>query len=300
MTYSLFADYRRSVFESHANFALNRYLNPLWQALARGNICSNLQTPGVRLILIVDSRPSPLLRFCVLNSLVMTGFKYRCIVYASDSSVRDMRSLFADIADFVEVLDLANFGIGELTRGAYNHLLKLPRFWAAVPASSVLLTQADALLIEPLIDDFFKYDYIGAPWSPERVFSISFPVYAPGELSKYSEVWQNVIMNPSFSLPVRIGNGGHSIRSIPYMLAISSAGGSAESEPEDVFFARNTQSYPGCFPSVLEAKRFSCETSYSFAYGSHASHLYLEACYQSEIYERHIKHLAGLYSANCD
>lgn len=299
MGYSLFADYRRSAFEAHANFALYRYLNPLWQALSRDGICSNLQASGERLVLVLDGRPSPLLRFCVLNSLTMTGFKYRCNVYTHSPSVSDMRSLFADIADFVEVVDLAAFGVEKLTRGAYNNLLKMSQFWAAVPASSVLLTQVDALLIEPLPDEFFRYDYIGAPWSPDRVFSVSFPVYAHGELGKYNEVWQNVVMNANFKLPVRVGNGGHSIRSVRYMIAISAAGGSEENEAEDIFCARSTQSYPGCFPSALEAKRFACETSYSFAYGSHASHLYLEACYQSEIYERHIKHLAGLYSANC-
>ena len=298
-SFFLFGDYRKAIFQSHANFALNRYLNPLWQALSPTNVCSDLEIGGERLILIVDGRPSPLLRFCVLNSLAMTGFRYRCIVYTDSSSVGAMKALFVDITDFVEVFDLASFGIAKLTRVAYNKLLKLPQFWNAVPATSVLLTQPDALLIEPLPDDFFKYDYIGAPWSPQRVFSVAFPKYAPGELGDYSQAWLNMVMNPGLSLPIRVGNGGHSIRSVRYMIAISSKGGSAENEPEDVFYARNSESYSGCFPSDFEAGRFSCETSYSFAYGSHASHLYLEDCYQSEIYERHIKHLAGLYSANC-
>ena len=297
--YSLLAHYRKSAFESHANFALKRYVNPLWQALSRGNICSNLQAPGQRLILIVDGRPSLLLRFCVLNSLIMTGFKYRCNLYTDASSASDMRSLFADVSDFVEVVDLSAFGVEKLSLGIYNKLLKASQFWSAVPASSVLLTQPDALLVEPFPDEFFKYDYIGAPWSPNRVFSLSFPAYVSGELGQYSEVWQNVVMNRNFKLLNLVGNGGHSIRSVRYMTAISSLGGSPENEPEDVFFARNAQSYSGCFPSALEAKRFSCETSYSYAYGSHASHLYIESYHQSEIYERHIKHLAGLYLANC-
>ena len=297
--YSLLADYRRSVFESHAVFALKRYLNPLWQALSQQNIGGCLQSLPNRLILIVDGRPSQLLRFCVLNSLVMTGFKYGCYVYTQASSVGDMKELFEDVTDFVEVVDLSVFGVSHLSIGVYNSLLKRSHFWSAVPASSVLLTQSDAIMIEPFCDDFFKYDFIGAPWSPNRVFSSSYPEYARGELCEYAEVWQNMVMNPGLKLHARVGNGGHSIRSISYMIAISSLGGSPEDEPEDIFFARNAQSYPGCFPSVLEAKRFSCETSYSYAYGSHASHLYIESCDQSEIYERHIKHLAGLYLANC-
>lgn len=170
---------------------------------------------------------------------------------------------FADVANFVEVVDLSAFGVEKLSGGAYNSLLKSSHFWSAVPASSVFLTQPDALLIEPLPDDFFKYDYIDAPWSPNRVFSVSFPAYASGKLGKYSEVWQNVVMNQNFKYRVRVGNGGHSIRSVRYMIEMSSLGGSPENEPEDVFFARNTQYYSGCFPSLLEAKRFSCKTSYS-------------------------------------
>lgn len=142
---------------------------------------------------------------------------------------------FADVANFVEVVDLSAFGVEKLSRGAYNSLLKSSHFWSAVPASSVFLTQPDALLIEPLPDDFFKYDYIDAPWSPNRVFSVSFPAYASGKLGKYSEVWQNVVMNQNFKYPVRVGNGGHSIRSVRYMIEMSSLGGSPENEPEDVF-----------------------------------------------------------------
>lgn len=130
---------------------------------------------------------------------------------------------------------MSAFGVEKLSRGAYNSLLKSSHFWSAVPASSAFLTQPDALLIEPLPDDFFKYDYIDAPWSPNRVFSVSFPAYASGKLGKYSEVWQNVVMNQNFKYPVRVGNGGHSIRSVRYMIEMSSLGGSPENEPEDVF-----------------------------------------------------------------
>ena len=296
---SLLMDYRGSIFESHAIFALERYLNPLWQVLSRRHVCGNLQAPCQRLILVVDGRPSLMLRFCVLNSLVMTGFKYRCNVYTDGSSLGKMRELFADMSDCVDVIDLSDFGVDKLSRGVYNSLLKSLQFWSVIPACSVLLTQSDALLIEPFSDEFFKYDYIGAPWSPNRVLSSSFPEYSCGDLEQYGEVWNNVVVNPNFTLPVRVGNGGHSIRSTRYMIAASTLGGSAENEPEDVFFARHSKSYSGCFPSDLEAKRFACETSYSYAYGSHASHLYIESCYQSEIYDRHIKHLASLYLANC-
>ena len=288
------------MFEFHAIFALNRYLNPLWQALSGGGIYRNLDHGAERLILIVDSRATQLLRFCVLNSLVMTGFQYRCVVYTDSDSIRDMCALFSDIKDFVEVVDLAAIGFAiKLSLQSYNKLLKCSQFWDKVQASSVLVTQPDALMIEPLPDEFFKYDYIGAPWSSNKFLSVSFPQYTSGELRKFHDLWLNLVKNPNMDLDIRVGNGGHSIRSVGFMVAVSSEKVSADNEQEDIFYAKNIDCYNGCFPSVSEAKRFACETSYSFAYGAHASYLHLEACYQSEIYERHIKHLAGLYDANC-
>ena len=76
---NFFHDYRNSIFKSHAHFALERYLNPLYKAISNdSNFDSNSLNPD-RQILLADNRPSPLLRFCVLNSLLMTSFKYKCL-----------------------------------------------------------------------------------------------------------------------------------------------------------------------------------------------------------------------------
>jgi hypothetical protein len=72
-SFSFLHDYRSSIFQSHARYALCKYLNPLWQRLSQGDVRNNLQDGGEKLIVIVDNRPSASLRFCVLNSLLMTG-----------------------------------------------------------------------------------------------------------------------------------------------------------------------------------------------------------------------------------
>ena len=158
------------MFQSHANYALRKYLNPLWQRLSRSDIVKNLQDNARILIIFIDSRPTYLLRFCVLNSLLMTGFKYKSIVYTSNSSFDEMCALFSDICDFVEIVNLDLFGVKKLDRNSYNALLKRSDFWSAIPASSILLTQVDALLIEPLPDYFFQYDY-------HRIFSIPYKLF---------------------------------------------------------------------------------------------------------------------------
>lgn len=296
---SFFHDYRKSIFKAHTHFALENYLNPLCKAIAKYTSFNVNSLNPDRLILLIDNRPSSLLRFCALNSLVMTGFKYKCLVYTDELNIDAMREIFSDLEEFIKVVNLNIFGIAKLNHCVYNNLLKKEKFWEVLKAKSVLVTQQDALIIEPLPNYFFKYDYIGAPWNPNRVLSLAFPKYSANNLKEYSEDWMNLAMHPKFNCPTKIGNGGHSIRSIKYMIHTSSTHSSEESECEDIFYARNSLNYPGCFPSILEAKKFSCETSYSFSHCSHASHLYLDAHHQAEIYERHIKHLAGLYNANC-
>ena len=287
------------MFSAHANYALVKFINPLWQALSESSLLENLCIDGDRLIVIVDGRPSSLLRFSVLNSLLMTGFKYKCKIYADNSSINEMCDLFADISQFVEIVDLSPLGVQKLSRGVYNELLKSPDFWSLIPASSVLLTQQDALMIEPLSDYFFQYDFIGAPWNPNKFFSVAFPEYVAGTFSEYKEVWISSVMNKGWNPPHSlVGNGGHSIRGVGCMFQISSAEASTADEPEDVFYARNVEHYSSKIASEVEARRFSCESSYSFSFCAHASHLHLEDYRQSEIYERHLKHVAGLYEAN--
>jgi len=291
----LFKDYRNSIFAAHCHFALEKYLNPLWEELfkrhtiIRGNITED------KLIIIADNRPSPLLRSCALNSLFMTGFKYKCFIYTDAYNYNDMSALFSDVIDFVEIKDLSSFGITKLDRDSYNELLKDSQFWAKIAAKSVLVTQQDALMIEPLPDEFFDYDYVGAPWNPNQSLSISIPEYESGKFKESRETWMNYFRVLGYRHSERIGNGGHSIRSVRYMLETCSSQTSLPDEPEDVFYARNISNYQGHFPTISEAKRFCCETAYSFSYSSHASHLYLEAHHQAEIYDRHIKQLTGLH-----
>ena len=65
-------------------------------------------------------------------------------------------------------------------------------------------------------------------------------------------------------------------------------------EPEDVFFSRHIRNYSNKIASLETAERFSCESRYTESTGAHASHLYLKACDQAKIYERHFKSVVGL------
>jgi len=46
----------------------------------------------------------------------------------------------------------------------YNRLLGSAKFWKSLPFDKVLIFQHDSGLLRKGIEDFLKYDYVGAPW----------------------------------------------------------------------------------------------------------------------------------------
>lgn len=290
--------YRSSIFSAHSSFILDSYLDPLVAGAASSAVIPGPVASTGRGIVFVDGRPSRQLRFAVLNTLLMTGFRYVCLVYTAASTESSMLELFRDLARWVEVVSLEPLGLQVLDRVSYNRLLKHSVFWRAIPFESVLVAQPDALLIQPLDDSFFAYDYIGAPWHPGACVAIGFPCYQSASADAYTLDWQSLTFNAGLSdlTDARIGNGGLSVRGVRCMAEICTSERSDDEEPEDVFFARHLAAYSSLRPTLSAAMAFSCETVYSLSVGMHASYHYLAAPDQAEIYERHVRHVIGLVS----
>ena len=177
-------------------------------------------------------------------------------------------------------------------------MLKTQEFWTKRNAEKLLIIQADSLVIKPIDNSFFSYDYIGAPWNPGRHVSTDFPVYSctnRGELLRHQ--WETIQFNPRLDPKWTYGNGGLSIRSSRCMAQICKSEESFPEEPEDVFFSRHIRNYSNNIATLETAERFSCESRYTESTGTHASHLYLEACDQGKIYERHFKSVMGLINS---
>ena len=290
--------YCTAMFESHCEYILGMYFEPYFRALRKNHEKQVYAVDPNKCILIIDDRPSYQVRFTVLNTLLMTNFRYKCLLYTTASEADSMHSLVADVSDFVEIVDLSRFGVDDISQSSYNQIVKSSAFWSSISSSSVLLVQSDSLLIEPLPDYFFEFDYIGAPWSPGKFQGFDFPCYSEKGQYSYTEKWVSIQFNPKSVVEngktILIGNGGFSIRNVRCMNLISSSDLSEQSEPEDVYFARNIQKYSDKIPNLSDAKRFSCESSYSYSYGSHQIYSWLPFNEQAKIYERHVKHVAAL------
>lgn len=119
----------------------------------------------------------------------------------------DNQTFVEDITQKWDNVNLINLNVSNLGDNSYNDLLKTPTFWKKISTENLLIFQTDSLLLRFGIDEFLKWDYVGAPWIRYREGSI-------------------------------VGNGGLSFRKKSKMVEISSHYYDNSIEMEDIFFCK--------------------------------------------------------------
>lgn len=106
-------------------------------------------------------------------------------------------------------VSLINLGKDNLTKREYNDMMMTTDFWNKVKGKKILSFQNDSILLKGGIDQFLKYDYIGAPWvKPKEGYFV--------------------------------GNGGLSLRNKDKMIEICKLNNDKSNIPlEDIFFVKN-------------------------------------------------------------
>lgn len=293
-------EYRENIFKQHAYYLHDHLLKP-WseEVLKNQNIKSTDASENKTVGIIVETRPNKLLFFSVVNTIIMTRMTMKVIVYTIPKSHAETKRLFQGLEQWVgiKVLEITD---NTFDINAYNSLMKSPNFWASIHASKCLIFQTDGIFIEPLENHFFDYDYIGAPWVSNLIATSLLPIYTPDlhqEIGSFPLVVRSSDMAEKHK--IAIGNGGFSIRSPKTMHQICSEQSSDASEPEDIYFSRNLKTYSKNLPSLTEARRFACETTYYPAQAMHKSYLMLTPEQQAEIYDRHLRYLiSALYATS--
>lgn len=131
----------------------------------------------------------------------------------------------------------------------YNKLLTSREFWEEIEEENILIIQHDSALLRRGIEEFYKFDYIGAP-----IKWLEFPAM----------------------------NGGLSFRHKSAMLKVIDSV-KYNRENEDLYFCRGLSDLKLNLPTFEEAKKFSCETIFNYgSLGYHAIEKYLtpEECYK--------------------
>lgn len=119
-----------------------------------------------------------------------------------------------------------NLEIDDFDKLTYSTYIKTVDFWSKVKGEKVLMFQLDSLLLRYGIDDFLRYDYIGAPWTKPKEGSF-------------------------------VGNGGLSIRTKQTMIEIVEKHNTYPSEWEDIYFVKHLKD--NNLPSIDVAMKFSVE-----------------------------------------
>lgn len=284
--------YRIALFQAHAAIVLEQHLQGWARALGTRPDLRSRVNPE-QLAVIVDDRPTPLLRMTVLNTLLMGKLRWRVKLFSSPAAFDASCALFADLRDWVTVQGVQIGEARQFSWMAYNLLFKNPEFWASLEARRLLIVQTDTLLIEPPDPEVFRYGYVGSPWAKGRFLSRCFPRYS-AELELQAPVWETQSLCGSVPAGLSNGNGGLSVRNRDLMVRISRSESSAPEEAEDIFFCRHLAAYdPDPAPAAV-VERFSCETAYAPSCGSHAGWRYIDASEMAQMFERHFKHVVAL------
>jgi hypothetical protein len=126
-----------------------------------------------------------------------------------------------------------------LTIEMYNELFKSSSFWQTIQSygcEHALIFQTDTVLLKDTVDDYLKYDYIGAPWRIKYYYPFGCH---------------------------EIGNGGLSLRRVETMInIIRKKDDNEHNGNEDGYFGFRCLRYGYTLPSCSVASSFSVETIY--------------------------------------
>jgi hypothetical protein len=174
--------------------------------------------------------------------------QWNFIIFHGNQNIEYINNIIdTKLADYKYRITLKNLNVDNLTIDDYNKLFFTKEFYDHIPTEVFLVFQTDTLICEinkDKINDFIKYDYVGAPWTSPH-------------------------------LENKVGNGGLSLRRKSKMLELLNTCNPGQGIYEDVYFSNND---PSCNieklnkPSVEESKYFSTETIYSDqSFGLHKS-----------------------------
>jgi len=180
---------------------------------------------------IVEPRNNPLLICVIKNFMFLLQTRgWGLIIF---HGVKNCAMLHDELADWPNII-MYNTSVLNLTIHDYNALLMSGDFWQQLlnyGCRYALIFQMDTILLNPFVDTFLEYDYVGAPW--ENMYG-----------------------------GVVCGNGGLSLRRVDTMLTISQTCPSIHGQLqfEDVFFGYWCKKKGYHIPSRETASQFSVET----------------------------------------
>jgi len=213
--------------------------------------------------IIVEPRKFPSFEFVLDNFLSNLDDKWIFMIYCGSTNQTWVENIINTKFDkYKHKITLKQLGVDNLTSYDYNKLMISVDFLKEIPTEVFLLFQTDSIICQnnkSLINDFLKYDYVGAPWRDNAISYLidQYPILA----DRYNKV------NNENGF---VGNGGLSLRRKSKMLEIVNNCPYPIGLPEDVYFSIACKDIVLNKPPIELAKSFSMESiSTPVSFGVH-------------------------------
>ena len=210
---------------------------------------NNIQQNSNYESVLVEFRILPHIEFIIRNTIHKLGDKWSHTIICGNSNYDFMNNLCSEINTNIKIIKL---NYDNLTQNEYSNLLCTTDFWELVIGEKILIYQEDSCIFKQNIEEFMKWDFIGAPFTKK-----------------------------GNNTPNKVGNGGFSLRTRKIMLDVINKIKLEETEicsstlnymksvglkncPEDIYFCKNMLQFNiGTVAEWNAAFEFSTELVYN-------------------------------------
>ena len=216
---------------------------------------------------LIEYRKFPHIEFQIRNAINKLGVTWSYTVICGIINYEYVSTMCNQISPNIKVIK-TNYE--NMNTNTYSKMLASLDFWNLLNGDKILIYQEDSIIFKSNIDDFLKYDYIGAPWSKEQEeFGLKNTLLKFIDINKYTCV----------------GNGGLTLRSKKTMMDVINKRSIDEIRPinftimnkgevvaEDLYFSKTIQDFNlGKVADWDTAFKFSSECFYNpDSFGGHA------------------------------
>jgi len=188
---------------------------------------------------IVEPREHKALSFVLHNFLENLSNDWNIIIMHGNKNEQYLENIINnELKEHNHRITQVNLGVDNLSIPEYSKLFYSEDFYNHIPTETFLIFQTDSMICEngkDLINEYLNYDYVGAPWKNEPVYSDDGVGNGGLSLRKKSKMLE------------KIRNNIHKIHECAF-----------HKDYEDMFFANNKCGYLNK-PNAEEAKFFSNE-----------------------------------------
>lgn len=122
---------------------------------------------------IIEPRQHKALSFVLNNFLENLSDEWNILILHGNKNIDFVNNIIqTDLIRYKKRISTINLNVDDLTINDYNKLLLSKSFYDYIPTETFLIFQTDTIICKKnklLIEDFLKYDYVGAPWSTKIV-----------------------------------------------------------------------------------------------------------------------------------